>query len=169
MLVVPPVSGFSKGLPILKAIMALTHGAGPWARNSVSIKFRHAALDRGMLNRKEGIMDDAESSQLERRRYPRTKSALQIELRPEGSAAPLRVETSDISATGCYVEMSMTLEVGSRLAIVLWLGGEKVTAEGVVRTQHPQFGNGIEFVGMSTGNRDKLDRHLKSISNGNEK
>jgi hypothetical protein len=169
MLFVPPVSGFSKGLRILKAIMALTHGAGPQARNSAPIKFHHAAPDRGMWKRKEGIMDDPQSSQLERRRYPRTKTALQLELRPEGSTAPLRVETSDICATGCYVEMSMTLEVGSKLAIVLWLGDEKVTAEGVVRTQHPQFGNGIEFVGMSTGDQDKLVRHLKSISNGNEK
>ena len=97
------------------------------------------------------------------------KMAVQVELRPEGSAAPLRVETSDISATGCYVEMSMTLAVGSRLSIVLWLEGEKVIAEGIVRTQHPQFGNGIEFVGMSTVDRDKLVRHLKSISNKNEK
>ncbi len=114
-------------------------------------------------------MDDPHSSPPERRRYPRVKTAVQVELRTEDSAAPLRVETSDISPTGCYVEMSMTLAVGSRLSIVLWLGGEKVTAKGVVRTQHPQFGNGIEFVGMSTGDRDKLVRHLDSISNKNKK
>jgi c-di-GMP-binding flagellar brake protein YcgR len=117
----------------------------------------------------ESTMDHPQSSPSERRRCSRMKMAVQVELRPEGSAAPLRVETSDISATGCYVEMSMTLAVGSRLSIVLWLEGEKVIAEGIVRTQHPQFGNGIEFVGMSTGDRDKLVRHLKSISNKNEK
>jgi c-di-GMP-binding flagellar brake protein YcgR len=114
-------------------------------------------------------MDESQPSPPERRRYPRVKAPIQIELRPEDSAAPLRVETSDISATGCYVEMSMTLAVGSGLSIVLWLGGEKVTAKGVVRTQHPQFGNGIEFAGMSTGDRDKLVRHLESISNKNKK
>ena len=114
-------------------------------------------------------MDDPRSSPPERRRHPRVKTPVQVELRPEGSAAPLRVETSDISATGCYVEMSMTLAVGTRLSIVLWLEAQKVIADGVVRTQHPQFGNGIEFVGMSTGDRDKLVRHLESISNKNKK
>jgi PilZ domain len=122
-----------------------------------------------MLNRKGSTMDDPQSSPPERRRYPRVKTPVQVELRPEDSAAPLRVETSDISATGCYVEMSMTLAVGSRLSIVLWLGGEKVTAKGVVRTQHPQFGNGIEFVGMFKGDQDKLARHLEAISNKNKK
>jgi PilZ domain len=118
---------------------------------------------------KESTMDEPQPSQPERKRCPRVKTAVQLELRPEGSAAPLRVETSDISATGCYVEMNMTLAVGSRLAIVLWLEGEKVAAEGVVRTQHPQFGNGIELVGMAMGDRDKLVRRLESISNKNEK
>jgi hypothetical protein len=119
-----------------------------------------------MLNRKDGesTMDDPQSSPPERRICPRVKAAVQLELRPEGAAAPIRVETSDMSATGCYVEMNMTLAVGSRLSIVLWLGGEKVTAQGVVRTQHPQFGNGIELVGMSVADRDKLVCHLKSIS-----
>jgi len=109
-------------------------------------------------------MDDPQSSQPERRRYPRTKTAVQLELRPEDSAAPIRVETSDICAIGCYVEMSITLDVGSRLSIVLWLGDEKVIAEGVVITRHPQFGNGIELAGMSMEDRDNLVRYLKSIS-----
>ena len=109
-------------------------------------------------------MDKPQGPQPERRRYPRTKVAVPVELRPEGSAVPLRVETSDLCPIGCYVEMSMTLDVGSRLSIVLWLGDEKVTAQGVVKTRHPQFGNGIELGGMSVADRDKLVRYLKSIS-----
>jgi c-di-GMP-binding flagellar brake protein YcgR len=146
--------------------MALDFGRETWSPfDSVT---RRRQWDVGWREG-ESTMDDPQLSTPERRRYPRVKTPVQVELRPEGSAAPLRVETSDISATGCYVEMSMTLAVGSRLAIVLWVGDERVTAEGIVRTQHPQFGNGIEFAGMSTGDRDKLVRHLESISNNNKK
>jgi|SRR5208282_3102257 len=109
-------------------------------------------------------MDNTQEYQPERRRYPRTKTAVQIELTPEGAAAPIRVATSDICAAGCYVEMSITLDIGSKLSIVLWLGDEKVIAEGVVITRHPQFGNGIELVGMSSEDQDRLVRYLKSIT-----
>lgn len=109
-------------------------------------------------------MDSSEWSQPERRRYPRRQTAIQLELRLEGSTAPVRAETTDICATGCYVEMSITLEVGSKLAVVLWLGDEKLIADGKVITRHPQFGNGIELGGMSEENRNKLAHYLETIS-----
>ena len=59
--------------------------------------------------------------------------------------------------------MSITLEVGSRLSVTLWLAGEKLTAQGVVITRHPQFGNGIEFADMSEENQSKLASYLESI------
>lgn len=99
----------------------------------------------------------------ERRRYCRTKAAVQIELRPEGSSAPIRTQTTDICAIGCYVEMSITLEVGSAVSIVFWLGQTKVTAQGKVITRHSQFGNGIEFVDMCEEDRNKLAEYLRTL------
>src|SRR5947209_18816992 len=98
----------------------------------------------------------------ERRRFPRTKTAIQLELKSQSSDIPIRTQTSDICQAGCYVEMSITLELGSHLAIVLWLGQEKLIAEGVVVTRHPQFGNGIQF-NLSDQDRTNLARYLRSV------
>jgi c-di-GMP-binding flagellar brake protein YcgR len=92
----------------------------------------------------------------ERRQYSRTQLAIQIELRPDGTNVPMRLETSDISLGGCYVEMALTLDVGTRLGIILWLDQQKVTMRGVVVTRHPQFGNGLSFLSVSAENEARL-------------
>jgi len=92
----------------------------------------------------------------ERRRHPRVQIAVQIEIRPAGMDVPMRLETTDLSVGGCYVEMAMTLDVGNKLDIVLWLDGQKLSTRGVVVTRHAQFGNGIEFVGMFSDSERRL-------------
>ncbi len=92
----------------------------------------------------------------ERRRYLRIEVAAQIEIRPDGTNVPMRLETSDLSLGGCYVEMNLTLEVGTGLDVVLWLDQQKVSTRGVVVTRHPQFGNGISFLSVSPENDARL-------------
>ena len=100
---------------------------------------------------------------VERREHSRTPLAIQIELRPDVTNVPMRLQTSDISHGGCYVEMTLTLEVGTRLNIILWLEHTRLALRGVVVTRHPQFGNGIQFLGVSAQDRillaDFLDAH----------
>jgi c-di-GMP-binding flagellar brake protein YcgR len=55
----------------------------------------------------------------DRRRHLRIQTAVQIEIRPEDYERAMRLETSDLSLGGCYVEMNLTLEVGTKLNIVL--------------------------------------------------
>lgn len=102
----------------------------------------------------------------ERRRHPRVQIPVQVEIRPAGMDVPMRLETTDLSVGGCYVEMALTLDVGTKLDIVLWLDEQKVCTRGVVVTRHTQFGNGIEFVGMFSeaerGLRCFLDAHQNS-------
>ena len=98
----------------------------------------------------------------DRRRSIRVQVAAQIEIRPANSDVPMRLETTDLSLGGCYVETTLPFEVGTHLELVLWLNQQKVTTRGVVVTRHPQFGNGIEFTGMSTENADRLGAFLDS-------
>ncbi len=102
-----------------------------------------------------------ESHNPERRRYPRSRKVVQIEVRAEGSDVPVRTETSDICETGCYIQMSITLEMNSRVSVTLWLGYEKVKAQGRVVTRHPQFGNGIELE-MHATDQERLRKYLES-------
>ena len=96
----------------------------------------------------------------EKRRHPRRKVPVQIELHLEGVAAPLRTATSETSLGGCYVETMFTFSVGTLLTMTLWLGDEKVMTECRVATCFPQVGNGIQFTGMSDDTRSKLERFL---------
>lgn len=99
----------------------------------------------------------------ERRRSPRVAVALQVEFRIEDTDVPLRSQTTDISMGGCYVEMPLTLEIGSKVDMLFWLVDQKVNAKGVVVTCHPQFGNGIQFTSMSFEGLSKLRHYLDSI------
>ena len=92
----------------------------------------------------------------ERRQYLRIQMAVQIELRPDGTNVPMRLQTSDFSLGGCYVEMALTLAVGTRLDIVLWLDQQKVPMRGIVVTCHTQCGNGISFLSVSPENETRL-------------
>jgi len=100
------------------------------------------------------------TSRPERRQYPRLAMAVQIEFRPEGAEAATHAHTTDLSMGGCYVEMNFTLQVGSRLNLVLWLEDEKITTSAVVVTHHPYFGNGIKFVNLAQAAQTKLKQFL---------
>jgi PilZ domain len=98
----------------------------------------------------------------ERRRFPRVKSALALELRYAGCTAPVRATTSEISLGGCYIETMFTLDVGTKLDVVIWLDGQKLAAKGVVATRYPQVGNGIDITDMKLEDRAKLEAFLKA-------
>jgi c-di-GMP-binding flagellar brake protein YcgR len=115
-----------------------------------------------MIN-KSVVQDCLPIRPLERRSFPRVPIAVQAELTVVGNSAPIRLATSDLSAGGCYVQMALTLEVATRLKVVLWLGQKKLSLEGKVVTRHPQFGNGIEFTGVSCSTRAHLQRFLDQI------
>jgi PilZ domain len=74
------------------------------------------------------------------------------------------VSTSDLSPSGCYVEMMFTLEVDRKLDITLWLGDVKIQTKARVATCHPQFGNGIQFMGMKPEDCELLGGFLDTRS-----
>jgi hypothetical protein len=97
----------------------------------------------------------------ERRQWPRIKVPVQAELQVIGNSFPIRVKTADLSMGGCYVEMMFTLEIGTELNIVLWLGSSNLITRGKVVTRHPQFGNGIQFENMMPGGEARLKAYLQ--------
>jgi c-di-GMP-binding flagellar brake protein YcgR len=115
-----------------------------------------------------GVFQDRIGAALDRRRFYRLNKAVQTEIRIQGQETPVRAETADISLGGCYVEMAITLEVGTALRLVLWLGHKKVEINAKVVMRHPQFGNGIEFDKMSDDSRAKLRAFLNSIEGRRE-
>lgn len=101
-----------------------------------------------------------EKRQPEHRQHPRAKVRVAAELHAEGTSGPLRVKTADLSIGGLYVEMMFTLELGTRLQIVLWINDVEVSTGGMVVTRDIQVGNGIRFTDMNPEDRKKLNNFL---------
>ena len=72
-----------------------------------------------------------------RRRYLRHKISLPIELRDERVKTPMRINSTDVSGNGCYVESILPLPVGSMLRVDFWLDAEHINITAVVRTCDP--------------------------------
>lgn len=101
-----------------------------------------------------------------RRRFHRHKISLPLELRDERVNAPLRINATDVSANGCYVESMMPLPLGTVLRVEFWLDSEHVKITAVVRTCDPGVGNGIEFTGMPTDTKERMQAFLEAIDPG---
>ena len=111
-----------------------------------------------------GAGDQAtEKGLIERRRFRRFKAAVPVALLPEGASVASRTETSELAQKGCYVEANFTLGVGTKLQVEFWINDEKLTANAVIATHHPGFGNGMEFFDMSAGDQAKLNRFLATL------
>lgn len=101
-----------------------------------------------------------------RRKFFRHRISFPLELRDERVNTPLRVNATDISGSGCYVETVMPLPIGTALRVDLWMGEERVSPSAVVRTRDPGVGMGIEFTGLPEEGKKKFQAHLDKIDPG---
>ena len=98
-----------------------------------------------------------------RRRWHRHKISLPLELRDERVNAPTRINATDVSGNGCYVESMMPLPLGTVLRVDFWLDAEHLNITAVVRTCDPGVGNGIEFTGMPADTKARMQADLDAI------
>ncbi len=100
----------------------------------------------------------------DRRLHARYTLQVQVELREEGTEVPMRLETTDLSRGGCYVQLLMPLSVGIGVRVTLWLDNCSIVIHGRVVTRHPQFGNGIMFLEFEGEGEQLLKRYLDAIT-----
>lgn len=98
-----------------------------------------------------------------RRKFLRHKISHPLELRDERVNTPLRVNATDISGNGCYVETVMPLAVGTALRVDLWIEEEHLNYGAIVRTRDPGVGMGIEFTGMPEESKKRFQAHLDKL------
>jgi hypothetical protein len=98
-----------------------------------------------------------------RRKFARHKISFPLELRDERVNTPLRVNATDISGNGCYVETVMPLPVATALRVDFWIEEEHLSASAIVRTRDPGVGMGIEFTGLTEENKKRLQLHLDKL------
>ena len=101
-----------------------------------------------------------------RRKFMRHKISYPLEMRDERVNTPLRVNATDISGNGCYVETVMPLAVGTALRVELWIEDEHLSHTAMVRTRDPGVGMGIEFTGLVEESKKRFQAHLEKIDPG---
>ncbi len=97
---------------------------------------------------------------------PATKFPFPLEMRDERVNMPMRVNATDISGNGCYVETVMPLPIGTALRVDLWIDQERLSPTAVVRTRDPGVGMGIEFTGLPEEAKKRFQAHLDKIDPG---
>jgi hypothetical protein len=99
----------------------------------------------------------------ERRKSPRVKCDVPVEVRPEGEAN-MWGKASDISLGGCFVEMPIPLKPDTKFEIALWIGETKVRLRAEVASTAPGFGIGVRFVNVGAGERELLAKHIDALA-----
>ncbi|HEV2699776.1 MAG TPA: PilZ domain-containing protein [Terriglobales bacterium] len=96
----------------------------------------------------------------DRRQYRRYAVDGGAELRTKGTQARTWGPLSDISASGCYVQMYVPCAAATELEMTLEVGGVQIVAEGVVKIVYPGLGIGIEFTQIADEYRQRLNELL---------
>jgi PilZ domain len=100
----------------------------------------------------------------ERRDAARLKCVLSVQIQPEGQSAPIWGKAVDMSMGGCFIEMPIPLQKGTKVKIGIWINDNKLRASGRVVSSRPGFGIGVQFSEISQMEADQLRDFLKSIT-----
>ncbi len=101
-----------------------------------------------------------------RRKLQRHRMSFPLEFRDERVNTPMRVNATDISGNGCYVETAMPLVVSTELRMDFWIDQEHITSSATVRTHDRGVGMGIEFTGLPEDTKKRFQAHLDKLDPG---
>ena len=104
----------------------------------------------------------------DRRRHPRIRCFVAVELRVDSTEAPIWGNLCNTSVGGCLVETAHTVKNGSRVEIGLWLASGKIWVKGfalsgIVTRSAPTTGIRVRFEHMESGERESLRQFLKYV------
>ncbi len=104
----------------------------------------------------------------DRRRHPRIKCFVAVELRVDERPTPIWGNLSNTSAGGCLVETASPVHPGAKVEIGLWVPNGKIWVKGfaingIVTRSAGSAGVRIRFDGMAPTERENLRQFLKFV------
>jgi len=104
----------------------------------------------------------------DRRRHPRIKCFVAVEMRVNDADAPVWGNLSNTSMGGCQVETASHVGGGAKVEIGLWVASGKiwvkgVALNGVVTRSAPAGGVRVRFEGMDPAEKEHLRQFLKYV------
>jgi hypothetical protein len=104
----------------------------------------------------------------DRRRHPRIKCFVAVELRVNEADAPIWGNLSNTSMGGCQVETASHIAGGAKVEIGLWVASGKIWVKGlalngVVTRNAPGAGVRVRFGGLDPAEKENLRQFLKYV------
>jgi len=104
----------------------------------------------------------------DRRRYPRLKCFVAVELRVDEANAPIWGNLANTSLGGCQVETAGAIRAGAKVEIGLWVASGKIWVKGfaingVVTRSGSGAGVRVRFAAMESIERESLRQFLKFV------
>ena len=104
----------------------------------------------------------------DRRRHPRIKCFVAVELRVNDGDAPVWGNLSNTSMGGCQVETAGHISGGAKVEIGLWVASGKIWVKGlalngVVTRSAPAGGVRVRFAGLETAEKENLRQFLRYV------
>ena len=104
----------------------------------------------------------------DRRRFPRLKCFVAVELKLGNSPTPIWGNLSNTSIGGCFVETPTPVPSGSTVEIGLWLANGKIWIKGVILTgivtkTSPTFGVRVKYSDLEPSARETLRQFLRFV------
>jgi PilZ domain len=96
----------------------------------------------------------------DRRVAPRSPLILLAEVTDLLSSLKFTARTSDLSRTGCYIDMLSPLPRGTEVHVLLKNGGEVFESAAIVMYVSPGLGIGVQFAELPAERQSLLDRWL---------
>jgi PilZ domain len=104
----------------------------------------------------------------DRRRHPRIKCFVAVEIRVDDATTPLWGNLSNTSVGGCLVETATPVPPGAKVEVGLWVANGKIWVKGfalngIVQRSGRTAGVRVRFDALSPVERDSLRQFLKFV------
>jgi hypothetical protein len=104
----------------------------------------------------------------DRRRHPRIKCFVAVEIRVDDAATPLWGNLSNTSVGGCLVETATPVPPGAKVEVGLWVANGKIWVKGfalngIVQRSGRTAGMRVRFDALNPVERDSLRQFLKFV------
>ncbi len=109
------------------------------------------------------IPDSHRPQVAQKRNHPRFKCDNSVELHIQGGAS-FWAKIADLSLGGCYVEMAIPLQPGTKVKVAIWIGETKVWVDCEVAYSTPGFGVGLKFIGVSQSDLERIRQFLSPLA-----
>ena len=107
--------------------------------------------------------DNFQAPVVQQRSHSRIECRNSVELHtPEGDSFWATI--ADLSVAGCYVEMAIPLHRGTKVNLGIWIGENKVWADGEVAYSTPGLGIGVKFNKVSLSDLDRIQQYLAPLA-----